>query len=117
MTADRAVFLSCMALWAVAMLVVTDQMGAGAISQATVMPAEAKAGGQRKSNVPVPTAPTNSLTTSDLAALFSRCVTSALNDDHSPAFISTDPHTERRMEIYCDAVPELKVVSYERRDQ
>ena len=119
MTADRIVCYGCIALAVVAMLFATDQMGAGQVSPKTHV---RETWATHPSSV---SAPTNSLTASDLAALFSRCVTSAL--DHrgrrgdppigadTPAFYFTDPHTEKELAIYCDSVPAVTIVSWERR--
>ena len=134
MTADRIVFYGCVALWAVAVLVVSDQMGAGQMevlngrdtsADTAAKSASAPTNAARPDVVAsgMPVKPGNSLTalaapltTSDLAALLSRCLEAALSDGpDSPAFIYTDPFTEQRLEIYCDAQPALKVASYERR--
>ena len=116
MTADRIVLIGCAALLVVSVFADTRGAGQGGLDQST--------DGKEKplqisvtSNVPVSAPAPDTWSAQEATDALTRCITAALDEQghDAPAFYYTDPHTERTLAIFCDAVRPVKVVSLERR--
>ena len=104
MTTEQIVFRSCLALWAVAMLVVTDQMGAGQPSRS----GDTNEGLGLQHSAAAISAPTNSDNWDAMEA------TSALIALKRGGCIEWD-RIDQRVMTCGDTVPAVKIVSVERR--